>query len=307
LPALKSATSTPTSLPGPYDAQITLDRLKNISATRQPLKSGHHPTAASITLAPIPEIEREIETDNLLLDKQLAELKKCNDAFIARCQRLGINIDVMQASIHLLQPFKNDSASNSGRSRRAHVKLHPASPQHSPGYIKSPGVNTSREFAGSHDIQTLAAPTINREIGDFLQSLQRLQVAMENRAIWLGDEISAQEGVVCHICLEKWPEGDLIPVDNCKHEFCLECFRAYIISKIQEQQYPILCPTCVADRVKGGEPQSIAISISEALSTDPHIPRNQSRPCQEVRTSTSTHRPFPRSHHPCNIRFTGMP
>jgi hypothetical protein len=212
------------------------------------------------------EVEREMETDNLLLDRQLAELKKCSDAFIAYCQQLGTGIDVMQASIHLL---KDDGASNWRRSRRANVKLHPASPQRSPGHIRSPGVRTNRESADSRDVQTLAAPTIDREIGDFLQSLESLQVAMENRATWLADEISAQEGVVCSICLEKWPEDDLIQVDNCKHEFCLDCFRAYIISKIQEQQYPILCPTCVADRVEGGEPQSIAVQYFRSTSTDP--------------------------------------
>lgn len=195
--------------------------------------------------------------------------------FMAYCQQLGTEIDVMQVSIRLL----NEGASNSGKSRRVNVKRTPALPQHSPGHIRSPGAR-----ANSRDDQPTPAPTMDREIGGFLQSLQRLQVAMENRATWLADELSAQEAVVCSICLEKCPEDDLTRVDNCKHEFCLDCFKAYIISKLHEQQYPILCPTCVADRAEGEEPQSIAISIFEGIPTDSRIPRNQSRHRQEIRT-----------------------
>jgi len=60
----------------------------------------------------------------------------------------------------------------------------------------------------------------------------------------------------CGICLEEQLEDHVARVDNCKHAFCRECVRNYIISKVDEHRFPILCPICVAEEGHN-EPQVI--------------------------------------------------
>ena len=50
----------------------------------------------------------------------------------------------------------------------------------------------------------------------------------------------------CGICLETCPKDDAATVDGCGHMVCRSCMRGFIISKIAEHRFPILCPICAA-------------------------------------------------------------
>ncbi|KAI9069218.1 hypothetical protein FKP32DRAFT_1641142 [Trametes sanguinea] len=52
----------------------------------------------------------------------------------------------------------------------------------------------------------------------------------------------------CGICFEKFQEDYVAVVDPCGHACCRECLTGYIVSKIEDHRYPILCPQCTADR-----------------------------------------------------------
>lgn len=51
----------------------------------------------------------------------------------------------------------------------------------------------------------------------------------------------------CAVCLEEMPEDFVTRID-CGHRFCRECVRGYIVTKLKEHRYPILCPCCVAEK-----------------------------------------------------------
>ncbi|THH22126.1 hypothetical protein EUX98_g8250 [Antrodiella citrinella] len=54
----------------------------------------------------------------------------------------------------------------------------------------------------------------------------------------------------CGVCFEEHSEFMIARVDPCGHEFCRDCVRGYIRSKLGEHRFPILCPICSADRDK---------------------------------------------------------
>ena len=115
-------------------------------------------------------------------------------------------------------------------------------------------------------------PSIEQKVANFLEAARLLRIALDDQAVWLADKIDAQADpeplisfndfpiekktpividipiFLCGVCLEDRSEVDITRVDKCGHNFCRDCIRSYVTSKIKEQRYPILCPTCVAER-----------------------------------------------------------
>ena len=55
----------------------------------------------------------------------------------------------------------------------------------------------------------------------------------------------------CGVCLDAQPEDYDARLDPCGHHFCRDCIRSYIESKLDENLYPILCPICMIEELKG--------------------------------------------------------
>ncbi len=64
---------------------------------------------------------------------------------------------------------------------------------------------------------------------------------------------SAQRLFVCGICLEEVPDDSIARPDPCRHTFCRECLRGHVTALLNEHRFPILCPTCTANKGKGKE------------------------------------------------------
>jgi hypothetical protein len=71
-------------------------------------------------------------------------------------------------------------------------------------------------------------------------SAQRAELAM-----------SAQRLFVCGICLEEMPYDSIARPDPCGHTFCRECLRGHVVARLSERKFPVLCPTCTANKGKG--------------------------------------------------------
>ncbi|KAJ3555791.1 hypothetical protein NM688_g2377 [Phlebia brevispora] len=54
----------------------------------------------------------------------------------------------------------------------------------------------------------------------------------------------------CSICFEKYPEDLAVLVEPCLHSYCRECMETHINTKLQERQYPVICPVCSSDTVE---------------------------------------------------------
>jgi Ring finger domain len=62
---------------------------------------------------------------------------------------------------------------------------------------------------------------------------------------------SAQRLFECGVCLEEMPYDSVASPDPCGHTFCRECLRGYVTARLDERKFPILCPTCTANKGKG--------------------------------------------------------
>jgi len=55
-------------------------------------------------------------------------------------------------------------------------------------------------------------------------------------------------------------------IDSCGHTFCRECLRGHVSARIDEHRFPVICPTCIANKGKGKEKagevsQSLALNL----------------------------------------------
>jgi isopentenyldiphosphate isomerase len=64
---------------------------------------------------------------------------------------------------------------------------------------------------------------------------------------------TAQHVFDCGVCMDTLPEDSIARIDPCGHSFCRECVRSLIESQIESRRFPVLCPTCTADRTAGTE------------------------------------------------------
>ena len=80
------------------------------------------------------------------------------------------------------------------------------------------------------------------ELDDFERAVQiQLELDEEDRRF---REEHWQDTFDCGICLETCPKDDITCLESCTHVFCRNCMRNHIRSKLQEQRFPIFCPTC---------------------------------------------------------------
>ncbi|KAH9039433.1 hypothetical protein EDB83DRAFT_1716137 [Lactarius deliciosus] len=64
---------------------------------------------------------------------------------------------------------------------------------------------------------------------------------------------AAQSVFDCGVCMDTLPEESIARIDPCGHSFCRECVRSLVVSQIDSRRFPVLCPTCSADRRTGTE------------------------------------------------------
>ena len=110
--------------------------------------------------------------------------------------------------------------------------------------------------APGHPDRATRAPTPPSDHGDSIFYAMRLQHEFdkEDRALSAQRADLAkftQRLFVCGICLEEMPDDSIARPDPCGHTFCRECLRGYVAARLDEHRFPILCPTCTANKDKG--------------------------------------------------------
>ncbi|PCH33340.1 hypothetical protein WOLCODRAFT_14646 [Wolfiporia cocos MD-104 SS10] len=83
----------------------------------------------------------------------------------------------------------------------------------------------------------------NELLADLLSAIEQHLVQEQERR-----RRAALPKVKCAICLDDFIEEEIAIFGYCGHQFCKECMRGYVISKINARCYPIVCPTCMTDR-----------------------------------------------------------
>ena len=74
----------------------------------------------------------------------------------------------------------------------------------------------------------------------------------------------------CGICMEEMPEDSVARPDPCLHAFCRGCMYEYVSTRLEEHKFPILCPTCTADKGKGKGTTGGTYIVFPSLAKMPH-------------------------------------
>lgn len=75
---------------------------------------------------------------------------------------------------------------------------------------------------------------------------------------------SNAKGFHCAICLDYDQFDDLAVVEPCHHQFCREGLRGYILNKLAENRFPVLCPVCLLD-TNNGSPSAVSRQLVEQV------------------------------------------
>jgi len=239
--------------------------------------SGHVfvPHGVEMSTATLWQAVLESSLAQLSMQASLADLRSQNDLFKGEQQRLESEIKEAQVQsrqqerpIQQLESSTSNSRyyrpstpprQSSSSSSSTRFSYHPSSSKVS----ASPSMSTSTfasSSAGSGFDRTLGrhgsppTPPVDRDDGlmcalrlqreyddeDRALSVQRTQLAK-----------SVQRLFECSICMEEMPVDSIARIDSCGHTFCRECLRGHVGARIDDHRFPVLCPTCIANKGKG--------------------------------------------------------
>jgi len=67
--------------------------------------------------------------------------------------------------------------------------------------------------------------------------------------------------------MDEMPLGSIAHIESCGHTFCCECLRRHITARLDERRFPILCPTCTANKSKGKGKTGGNVSLPDSRSS----------------------------------------
>lgn len=71
-----------------------------------------------------------------------------------------------------------------------------------------------------------------------------------NLAVERSDLLQKNRTFECRVCFDDLDLDHVALLDICNHTFCRDCLRQYVTVKVEDRQYPVPCPACVADSAK---------------------------------------------------------
>src|SRR6266850_1287985 len=210
----------------------------------------------------------------LSMQAELADLRSQNDHLKGEQQRLESEIKEAEVRSRrqerLIQQFESSVASSEYH-RASTPPRHMSPSNHHSHYPSSSRASTStststlasssadsrssRAYGHSGTLPTpRPTPPFDREDGiSYAMRLQR-KFDEEDRALSAQRTDlakSAQRLFECSICMDEMPVDSIARVDTCGHTFCRECLRGHVAARLDEHRFPILCPTCTANKGKG--------------------------------------------------------
>lgn len=60
------------------------------------------------------------------------------------------------------------------------------------------------------------------------------------------DDAGSPTNFECGVCLENYSENSIIRIPGCRHVFCKDCVQRSVITGLESNRFPILCPMCAA-------------------------------------------------------------
>jgi hypothetical protein len=212
------------------------------------------------------ELEKSAaEAEQKRLEAEIVQLREARERGLRALSNLRLShIDLPKGSASFEPPrtIAGGVAKTSAPSTSSQSPVTYSSAAKGKGKMKVPGTDTSLDVSGRHrnelysnsggtsldDSRTLdydIAEQLQREF-DFEGDQMRSEAAELAR--------TAQVAFHCALCLESHAQDFATIIDVCGHTFCRESIRGYIVTKIEEHRYPVLCPVCSVDRSRTSDP-----------------------------------------------------
>ncbi|KAI1789534.1 hypothetical protein LXA43DRAFT_1020714 [Ganoderma leucocontextum] len=223
------------------------------------------------------ELALDSSLEVLKLQARVRSLEKDNENLESDKQRLGDEVSrlddkVLELDDELVrlkakhERLRNSNQRNAGSSTRTLTSTRSQVPQ-SP--LGTPSTRTDASVRKPPSNRRPAQNEPTSHTSDF-HSADALAIQMqrafdeENRK--LKREIKRLKDIQpgcfdCGVCFERHQDDHLARVMPCGHSYCRPCLREYAVSKIKEHRFPVLCPSCLADkdRSEQGELDDFAI------------------------------------------------
>ncbi|KAF8899629.1 hypothetical protein CPB84DRAFT_1780264 [Gymnopilus junonius] len=91
-------------------------------------------------------------------------------------------------------------------------------------------------------------------------------LAAKLQALYDQDQTSKKptlETFDCGICFETLANDYIVQFEQCHHSYCRNCLMVHVSSALRERRYPILCPSCAAEKAE--EAAAIDYDILEII------------------------------------------
>ena len=87
-----------------------------------------------------------------------------------------------------------------------------------------------------------------------LEAARRIQEEFDREHIELSSQMARLRAehqlLECPICFEIPHEDAVAKINACQHKICRKCMKGFVISKLEERRYPIVCPICQTVKVE---------------------------------------------------------
>jgi hypothetical protein len=211
----------------------------------------------------------------LSMQAEISELRSQNEFLKSEQQRLESEVKEAEARSRRQERLVQQQQQHGSSSGSPKYFDHPSGPsrhfssstRHSSSPSSSRASNSAfsplgfdSSLPGTSSGRTLGStgspPTPPSDRDDGIMYARRLQHEFDNEDRALSAQRaelakSTQRLFVCGICLEEMPDDSIARPDPCRHTFCRECLRGYVTARLYEHRFPILCPTCTANKGKG--------------------------------------------------------
>ncbi|KAL4072321.1 hypothetical protein J3A83DRAFT_4092925, partial [Scleroderma citrinum] len=196
----------------------------------------------------------------LKLQAERAELQQQNRSLLTKSQNLERRVTELQGvfqeeqekaaqrylehqSRRASRPSYNEAEQPSNR------RHHSESPLYSEAVQSSNRPRNTQSSTKRTDLGVTSTPKDSDPNLNLALELQR-GFDLENRELIAQRDVllkTAQRQYHCGVCLDDFPEDDVVRIDPCGHEICRDCARGHVSAKINEHRFPVLCPVCMAD------------------------------------------------------------
>ncbi len=209
-----------------------------------------------------------LESEKESLTKKVDALERQSEEWRAERTRLKgkqvVRNNMPPARIFLNTAERAHMSSPSGAalSKTEDTKVHNANLKVPPNLAQRLEGATSRTYARALDSHQIVSKGTDAEPKDSKGSSHAYALELQRQFAEEDAMISALTATfACGVCMDDLPVEDLAQIESCQHSFCRDCLRQHATIKVKEHRFPILCPTCAANR-HAKEPGSESYEIT---------------------------------------------